>query len=122
MAGDIYEKIKKFYDEGRDYVFISLWLASELDALTSEIQKLKNDYDYLESRLNDIESEYESITTLKSVLEKVVAEYLTIGKICDLVLERGEKRMKIGEFKTDRGVFNVFIELEEVDSDERNQI
>jgi len=41
MSGSIYEKIKKFYDEGRDYIFISLWLASELDSLANEIQKLK---------------------------------------------------------------------------------
>jgi len=41
MAGDIYEKVKKLYDEGKNYVFITLFLASELDALANEIRLLK---------------------------------------------------------------------------------
>ena len=101
--GETYEKIKKFYDGGKDYVFVSLWLAGELDAL--------------KDRLSELESELEDVDMLRRFLTRAVAEYLTIGKICDMILERGKNKTKIGEFKTDKGVFNVFIELEEVDSD-----
>jgi len=82
-----------------------------IEQLKERINKLENRIDELENRIEDIENELEDFTILKNILKRYIAEYITIGKICDLLLEQNRNTMKIGEFKTDKGVLNVYITL-----------